>query len=160
MSMIELQTTPGHLLRRGHQIAVAVATEELLDFGLTPVQYTALMAVYENPGIDITALSGMIAFDRSTMGGVLDRLEEKDLMARWPTKTDKRVRLLHLTPAGEKLAIAAKVAADRAQQRILEPLSAAERRQLTTLLTKLVRLQLDNMPASVKTVVDRGTDAG
>ncbi len=67
---------PGHLARRFQQIAVAVFLAEVEDagFDLTPVQYAALAAISTNPGIDQVTLAGLIAYDRTTITGVVDRL--------------------------------------------------------------------------------------
>ncbi len=146
---------PGHLLRRGHQIAMAVAAEELAPYGVTSPQLIVLIAIVEHPGIDITALSGTVAFDRSTLGGILDRLEERLLIFRKETPSDKRMRLVYATPEGAQLARATAPARRRSQDRILEPLSAPEREQLIRLLAKLVRLQADNVPASVRATMER-----
>src|SRR5215469_3786880 len=75
---------PGHLARRFQQIAVAVflAEVENTGFDLTPVQYAALAAVSTNPGIDQITLAGLIAYDRTTITGVVDRLAQKGLVAR------------------------------------------------------------------------------
>lgn len=154
----EMYLTPGHLLRRAHQIAATISAEELADLGLTTVQYTTLVSVHDNPGIDITALSGLVAYDRSTLGGVLDRLEEKKLIERKAVDSDKRVRLLYTTHQGGKLANDSVAASLRAQERILGPLGAGERAQLTRLLAKLIRLQTHNLPASVRIVMERVAD--
>src|SRR5262249_35984529 len=87
------------------------------EFELTPVQYAALVAVREHPGIYATRLSAVIAFDRSTIGDVLERLESKELIHRRPTPDDKRIKLLELTPQGRKLLAAIMPALDRAQAR-------------------------------------------
>ena len=77
MHLRDLYTQPGHLIRRAQQIAVALFIEECAEFDLTPVQYAALVADQEHPGIDATRLSALIAFDRSTLGNVLERLEAR-----------------------------------------------------------------------------------
>lgn len=146
---------PGYLLRRAHQISVAVCTEELLEFGITPPQMTVLMSVHENPGIDITTLSARVSFDRSTLGGILDRLEEKGLIFRQVVVADKRMRMMYATQEGEETVKRTAEASSRAENRILEPLAAAERLQLKHLLSKLIRLQANNVPASVRTVMER-----
>src|SRR4051812_25072605 len=75
---------PGHLARRFQQIAVAVfhAEVEAAGFDLTPVQYAALTAIATHPGVDQVTLAGLIAFDRTTITGVVDRLVQKDLAVR------------------------------------------------------------------------------
>src|SRR4051812_9493883 len=78
ITMDAVYTMPGHLFRRMQQIAVSIFVEECKDFDLTPVQYAALVAIRTHPGIDATRLSLVIAFDRSTLGSVLARLEAKN----------------------------------------------------------------------------------
>src|SRR5882724_3315861 len=73
---------PGHLIRRLQQIAVAIFMTETKRFNITPVQYSALVAVEMHPGIDQTTLVNIIAFDRSTIGNVVGRLESKKWIKR------------------------------------------------------------------------------
>src|SRR5438105_2297777 len=103
VTMDAVYTRPGYLFRRMQQIAVAIFVEECRAFDLTPVQYAALVAIRTHPGIDATRLSAVIAFDRSTLGSVIERLEMKDYIARKPSPGDKRVKLLYLTRSGAAL---------------------------------------------------------
>ena len=88
MRLKDLHSQPGHLIRRAQQIAVAIFMEECAAYDLTPVQCAALVAIKENPGTDATRLSRMIAFDRSTLGNVLDRLEFRKLLGRYSSPED------------------------------------------------------------------------
>jgi MarR family transcriptional regulator, lower aerobic nicotinate degradation pathway regulator len=142
-SMDDVYGKPGHLFRRMQQIAVAIFMEECGTLDLTPVQYAALVAIRDYPGIDATRLSALIAFDRSTLGNVLERLESKELIARRPIPDDKRIKLLHLTAKGQRLLTKAMPSVDRAQERIMEPLGAADRKLMMELLGKLVHLNND-----------------
>jgi DNA-binding MarR family transcriptional regulator len=140
MSMAQIYTRPGHLIRRAQQIAVALFMEECAGFDLTPVQYAALIALREHPGVDATRLSALIAFDRSTLGNVLERLEVKGLVARRRSAEDKRAKTLHLTAEGTRLLKAAEPAVARTQERILAPLAPGDRRRFLDLLAQLVEL--------------------
>jgi DNA-binding MarR family transcriptional regulator len=140
ITMDAVYTAPGYLFRRMQQIAVALFVEECRAFDLTPVQYAALVAIHTHPGIDATRLSAVIAFDRSTLGNVIERLETKKLIERKPSGGDKRVKLLYLTRAGATLLRDIKPSVDRAQARMLQPLKAADRKTLLALLTQLVDL--------------------
>ena len=95
---------PGHLARRFQQIAVAVFLAEVGEagFDLTPVQYAALAAIKTNPGIDQVTLAGLIAYDRTTITGVVDRLVQKGLLVRNPSSRDRRARELQITDAGKR----------------------------------------------------------
>ena len=87
------QSEPGYLFRRMQQIAVALFTEECQEFGLTCLQYSALARIRERPGIDVTRLSEIMHFDRSTLGGVIERLEAKNYIQRSGVEKDKRIKI-------------------------------------------------------------------
>src|SRR3979490_2430425 len=124
-------TAPGYLFRRMQQIAVAIFVEECKARALTPVQYAALVAIRTHPGIDATRLSAVIAFDRSPLGNVIERLETQAWGERKPSREDKRIKLLYLTKAGDTLLRNIMPSVDRAQARMLRPLQPADRRTLT-----------------------------
>lgn len=133
-----LMLKPGHLIRRAQQIAVAVFMEECGHFDVTPVQYAALAAIAQQPDIDATRLSLLIALDRSNTGSVLERLEAKSLVLRHTSPADRRVKLLRLSAAGHALLRRLDEAVERAQQRIVAPLRPAERKIFIRLLAQLV----------------------
>ena len=85
-----LYSKPGHLIRRAHQIAVALFMEECAGYDITPVQYATLVAIRETPGIAAIQLSAIVAFDPATLGKVIERLEAKKLVSRRMTAADKR----------------------------------------------------------------------
>jgi DNA-binding MarR family transcriptional regulator len=138
--MDAVYAAPGYLFRRMQQIAVSIFMEECKAFDLTPVQYAALVAIHTHPGIDATRLSAVIAFDRSTLGSVIERLQTKDYIERKPAPEDKRIKLLYLTRQGAAILKDIIPAVERAQARMLEPLKPADRKTLMTLLVQLVDL--------------------
>jgi DNA-binding MarR family transcriptional regulator len=140
ITMDAVYAAPGYLFRRMQQIAVSIFIEECKAHDLTPVQYAALIAIHTHPGIDATRLSAVIAFDRSTLGNVIERLETKALVERRPSREDKRTKLLYLTRTGAALLREIMPSVDRAQARMLQPLKASDRKTLMTLLTQLVDL--------------------
>jgi MarR family transcriptional regulator, lower aerobic nicotinate degradation pathway regulator len=140
VTMDTVYSKPGYLFRRMQQIAVAIFMEECRAYDLTPVQFAALVAIHSHPAIDATRLSAVIAFDRSTLGNVIERLETKEYIERKPAAEDKRVKLLYLTKAGAALLRDILPAVDRAQARMLQPLKPADRKTLLALLTQLVDL--------------------
>jgi MarR family transcriptional regulator, lower aerobic nicotinate degradation pathway regulator len=140
VTMDAVYTAPGYLFRRMQQIAVALFMEECKAFDLTPVQYAALVAIRTHPGIDATRLSAVIAFDRSTLGSVIERLEAKKYVERKPAPEDRRVKLLYLTRSGVAVLRDITPSVDRAQARMLQPLKPVDRKILLTLLEQLVDL--------------------
>ena len=131
---------PGHLARRFQQIAVAVFLAEVEEAGydLTPVQYVALAAVGENPGIDQVGLAGLIAFDRTTIGGVVDRLVTKGVVTRQESSRDRRARELTITAAGQRTLRGISPAVEAAQRTMLRGLTDREANELLRLLQKAI----------------------
>ena len=117
ITMDAVYTAPGYLFRRMQQIAVSIFVEDCSAFDLTPVQYAALVAIHTHPGIDATRLSAVIAFDRSTLGNVIERLESKALIERKPSREDKRVKLLYLSKARASVLREIMPSVERAQVR-------------------------------------------
>jgi DNA-binding MarR family transcriptional regulator len=132
------QQAPGHLIRRAHQIAVAVFSDVAGAHAVTPVQFAILNALQDQPAIDQVTLAQRVAFDAATIGSVIGRLERKGWLRREAADADRRRKLLWLTEEGERAAAAMGPVVALAQQRILEPLSDAEQQQLTALLDKLI----------------------
>lgn len=131
---------PGHLARRFQQIAVAVFLAEVEEagFDLTPVQYAALAAIKMNPGIDQVTLAGLIAYDRTTITGVVDRLVQKGLLVRQASARDRRARELQVTDAGKRTLRAVTPVVEEAQRIMLRGLTAKEGAELMRLLRKAI----------------------
>jgi MarR family transcriptional regulator, temperature-dependent positive regulator of motility len=131
---------PGHLVRRFQQIAVAVFLSEVEDagFDLTPVQYAALAAIRTNPGIDQVTLAGVIAYDRTTITGVVDRLVQKGFLVRQASPRDRRAHALHITGAGETTLRAITPAVEQAQRIMLRGLTDTEAEEFMRLLRKAI----------------------
>jgi DNA-binding MarR family transcriptional regulator len=139
--MDDVYTKPGHLIRRLQQIAVAVFAQECADHDITPVQYAALVAVRDNPGLDATRIAALVAFDRSTIGNVLERLEGKGLIERRANPDDRRVKMLKISRRGARLLDKCEPAVMRAQERMLDPLDGAERRAFINQMRRIIAQQ-------------------
>src|ERR1700731_1489597 len=162
VTMDAVYAKPGYLFRRMQQIAVAIFVEECRAYDLTPVQYAALVAIRTHPGIDATRLSAVIAFDRSTLGNVIERLETKAYIERKPSRDDKRIKLLYLTKAGAALLREIMPSADRAHARMLQPLKPADRKTLLALLAQLVDLNIEasRVPLRAEDVLENFRKSG
>ena len=137
MSSFDFPNAPGHLIRRAHQVSIALFSEELSQFDVTSVQFAMLNALLSEPGMDQVTLAQRVVFDAATSGSVIARLEAKGWVRRELDATDRRRRLLWLTPEGRKALARMNKPAQRVQERLLQPLSPTERTQLLTLLRKL-----------------------
>jgi MarR family transcriptional regulator, lower aerobic nicotinate degradation pathway regulator len=147
---IDIYSRPGHLIRRLEQIAVAIFMTETAEFGITPVQYSALLAVRNHKGIDQTTLTEIIAYDRSTIGEVVKRLENKRLIRRAIGDEDRRTKLLYITPAGRRMLSRLKKVIDVAQDKIVAPLNDEDRATFMRIMRKLVDLNNDHSRAPLQ----------
>jgi DNA-binding MarR family transcriptional regulator len=147
---VDLEDLPGHHIRRLQQIAVAVFLQETEAHGITPVQFAAMQTVNNQPGIDQRTLAARIGLDTSTIAGVIDRLEARGLVQRNASAEDRRVRLLTITDAGRTLLAAVAPGMLKAQDRMLAPLSPAERSEFMRMLRLLVEAnnELSRAPSS------------
>ena len=114
--------------------------EEAAGFELTSVQFAALDAIAQQPGIDQASLAATISFDRATIGGVVDRLEQKGLLRREVSAEDRRARRLSLTPAGQRLLGRLRPVVEALQAEILAPLTRAEQAAFLALAQKALGL--------------------
>ncbi|HYZ63858.1 MAG TPA: MarR family winged helix-turn-helix transcriptional regulator [Acetobacteraceae bacterium] len=153
--MEDLYRMPGHLVRRVQQISSALFAEECGAFDITSVQFAALFAIRANPDVDATRLSHLIAFDRSTLGDVLERVEAKGWIVRSSSPTDRRVKLLRLTPDGERLLERVMPAVQRVQERLLAPLPAADRAAMVRMLAEIGQVHNEVTPAPLRVVAQR-----
>jgi MarR family transcriptional regulator, lower aerobic nicotinate degradation pathway regulator len=153
--MDDLYRMPGHLVRRVQQISSAIFAEECAGFDITSVQFAALFAIEANPDIDATRLSHLVAFDRSTLGDVLERMETKGWIVRSATPSDRRIKLVRLTPAGEALLAQVMPAVERVQERLLAPLAPGDRAAMVRLLAQIAQVHNDVTPAPLRVAVGR-----
>jgi DNA-binding MarR family transcriptional regulator len=141
---------PGHLIRRLHQISFALFLDQAKAFDMTPVQYAALVAIGSHPGIDQTALCNVVALDRTTIGGVVARLEKKRLIQRVNGLHDRRTKSLSITPEGRRLIRQIEPAVLATQRLILAPLKASERSAFMGMLKHLVHLNNEHSRAPLR----------
>ena len=136
--MTDVNQMPGHLIRRLHQAAVAIFHAEVgeLGYDLTPVQYAALAKIERNPGIDQITLAGLIGYDRTTITGVIDRLEQKGLVKREVGERDRRSRVLRISDEGLQVLNEVTPAVLNAQVIMLQGLNDDEAATLVRLLHK------------------------
>lgn len=135
----DLQATPGHLIRRAQQIAVALFAEQLGHFDITPVQFATLTALLDSQGIDQVSLAKRVAFDAATLGSVIGRLEAKGWVTREADPVDRRRKLLRVTVLGVQSLKAVQADVARVQEKILAPLTPPEQNQFVLLLARLVQ---------------------
>ena len=128
---------PGHLLRRCHQIAVAVFMNECEVHDLTPLQFVVLSTLAHRGEMDHVTLCGIAALDRTTVAVVVKNLVERGLATTQQSREDRRSKLVSITSSGRGLFKAALPEVGLAQEKILAPLSKSDQSKFLDLLNKL-----------------------
>jgi MarR family transcriptional regulator, lower aerobic nicotinate degradation pathway regulator len=143
-----LSERPGFLIRRLHQIHVALFQDACGRFEITPLQYSLLSALAVRKTADQTSLAADIALDRTTTTGALKRLEARKLIERPIDTADRRARLCRLTKAGATLLAKIESAARSAHDATLEGLNEKEQSQLIALMQRIVAGNADRNDAA------------
>ncbi len=128
----------GHLIRRlnQHSTHVFAMGAQQAGFDLTPVQFADMDSIASNPGIDQAGVAASIAYDRATIGGVIDRLEQKGYVLRKVSPRDRRRRAVWLTDKGETVLREILPVVTDLQGSILPGLDQAERTRFLELAEK------------------------
>jgi DNA-binding MarR family transcriptional regulator len=146
---------PGHLIRRCHQIAVALFFEECGAFEITPQQYALLSVLADNDGVDQITLAGLAALNRTTAGEIVDRMVSAGLLERRDNPLDRRVKNIFLTKPCLALISAVHAAVVRVQERLLQPLNPTERAMFIELLARIASENNELSRAPLRSVSKR-----
>src|SRR5258708_19177179 len=117
-----------------HRASLPLLAAELQ---LSPAQCHVLHLTEPGQPIPMGQLAETLACDASNVTGLVDRLESRGLVRRHPSATDRRVKVLDLTPTGSRLRT---LLVDRmtTPPATLRRLSVREQRTLVRILTRLL----------------------
>lgn len=122
------------LARRG----AALVGESLAQEGVGRQHFAVLSSLAEQGPASQATLGRRLWIDRSDLHALMTDLERDGLIARVRDPEDRRRNIVTLTAAGKALLQRLDKRVDAAQTALLDPLSAAERRELTRLLDRVV----------------------
>jgi DNA-binding MarR family transcriptional regulator len=131
----------GFLIRRLHQIHVALFMQEAKDLDITTIQFTALSVLHQRGEIDQSELAAQVGMDRANVSDVVRRLSERGHVRVRVNPAHGRKRLLLLTREGTAFLKTADKCALRAQQRTIAALAQQDQEVFGTLLRRLVQEQ-------------------
>jgi DNA-binding MarR family transcriptional regulator len=97
----ELDSLLGYLLRRAQGAMHRDFMATVADLELTQKQAATLWLIHANQGTSQGDVAVALGMDRATMMAVTDRLEDRGLVIRKRSSTDRRRQELYLTPAGQ-----------------------------------------------------------
>jgi DNA-binding MarR family transcriptional regulator len=129
---------PGYLVRRLHQIHVAMFINHVADGEVTPIQYGLLSILVNRPNIDQFTIGEELGLDRANVADILKRLEMRKLVTRVVDPANRRRKLCLATLRGAEFVKRYHQDMQESQKRLLSPLSPTERDVFMDLLARLV----------------------
>jgi len=132
-----LQVFVGYRVRRAWLAIQADLLRALKPFDLRMLTYTSLALVSANPGLSQAQLAALMDMERPNLVAIIDELQQRGLLVRERSTTDKRAYALHLTDAGQTLKDAATDAVQEHERGLTKGLPDASRNDLQTALDRI-----------------------
>jgi len=125
------------VLTRCHRALSQIAERSIVEAGLGLTDFAGLEALLHKGPLTITEIQGKVLLASGSMTAAVDRLEKKGLIRRGPAASDRRAKVLHLTPEGRRVVETAFRRHAAELESAMAILNMSERRQLYALLKKL-----------------------
>jgi DNA-binding MarR family transcriptional regulator len=125
--------------------------DQLVEYDLTPLLAHALHMLSAEGELTMSSFAGCMFVDASNATGLIDRLEARGLVERRPSDTDRRAKVVDLTPAGKRLQRRLDDALLRQAPPAIEALSASDQRTLREILERAVAIAESSLPTNDKT---------
>ncbi len=127
----------GYLFKHAHQRLLALAGPATAPFGIDGRELAVLAILGAGVPMSQQEAAERLGVDRTTMVALVDAVEEKGLVERRRSPSDRRKNIVQLTPAGRKTLQAAGQARDEAERAFLAPLGPAGARSFVQALQVL-----------------------
>lgn len=134
---MKIEDSLGFKLAKASQRMYELFESYLDQAGITSKQNGTLLIIHEHPELTQKEIALLQRIDQTTMGQIIDQLEEKNLVARVKHPSDRRAYCLVLTDAGNKLIASLWADMKRCETVFLQKLSLDEIAQLFSLLDKI-----------------------
>lgn len=131
-------TPNGLLFKQIHDRLEKQSNNALRADDLTMMQVSVLMTLQkaDKQQMSMKELERYFGVAQSTVAGIVSRLEQKGLVEAFGDAADKRIKLVHITPAGEQCCAEAACRMNEAEENLLRGFSSEERSTLNRLLTR------------------------
>ena len=125
------------VLARCYRAVSQIAERSVEEAGLCLTDFAALESLLHKGPLTITEIQDKVLLASGSMTAAVDRLEKKGLVVRTPAASDRRAKVLKLTPEGRRAVetVFRRHAAEL--ESAMAVLNSSEKRQLHALLKKL-----------------------
>ena len=125
------------VIARSHHAIRLLAEQSITSAGLCLTDFAALEALLHKGPLTISEIQEKVMLASGSMTAAIDRLEKRGLVVRKATSSDRRARVVELTPEGERVAAAYFEQHAKDLEDLMSVLSAKEKQQLHASLRKL-----------------------
>jgi DNA-binding MarR family transcriptional regulator len=137
-SPFTLRESTGYLVNRLASSLKTALERELAPFDVTAPQWALMQTLAQLEAATVVTLAGWLGVDVGAASRLIDRLEDKRLVARRRSQADGRIAEVALTASGRALVPKLVAQVEQVLGELLRPLSADETRQLNALLRRLL----------------------
>lgn len=128
----------GFLLARASSTAVRATNDALRGTGLRSRHYVLLKLAADGSGVPQRRVVDDLGMDPSAVVVLVDDLEQRELVERVQDPSDRRTRIIAITPTGRRLLREARPLAGETMDQLLAHLGGAQREELVDLLTQML----------------------
>lgn len=139
---MELNECINFLLTKAQHTVFQYLKANLAQFDVTPVQYGILKCLWDEDGQTPKQIARTLSLDGSTITGILDRMENKNLVRRTPDPEDRRTLKVVITNQGLELRECIEEVIEEVNKRILEMFTFEEQEQLKKFLGQIANRQI------------------
>ena len=133
-----LKRLTGYNVTRAHLRTMrAFATDVGAVVGLRPAEFSAMVLIDANPGINQKQLGAALEISPPNLAVLIDQLCLRNLLSRVRSDVDRRLQHPQLTRAGTRMLARAEALATEMEGNLLTLLSPSERTILIELLQKI-----------------------
>lgn len=131
----------GFCIKQIHDRLEKQANNAMRTTDLTIMQVSVLMLLQdtEEQQLSMKELESRLSVAQSTVAGVVSRLEQKGFVEALGDPSDRRIKRVHITPAGEICCAEAVCHKEEAEQKLLQGFSQEERDTLGKLLARAAK---------------------
>jgi MarR family transcriptional regulator, lower aerobic nicotinate degradation pathway regulator len=133
----ELIDSPAFLLKRLGFAAKERAMKAYERTDLHPYHHAVLLVLDEGAPETQGSIADALGYDRGQLVGLLDDLEERQLVERRRDPQDRRRHVVRITPEGKRALKKLRALSRELDDEFLGPLDEQERRELHALLLRL-----------------------
>ena len=137
LSFEKLDGLLGYRLRRAQGAMHRDYMAAVSGLDLTQKQTATLWLIHGNRGVSQVEIAAALGMDRATMMSVVDRLEERSLVIRKRSTTDRRRQELYLSPAGQNILRKVKARIAKHEERVKSLFTPPELEALLAALQKI-----------------------